>query len=167
MSGYVIAIILIVILGNAIIVFSRYRRNRVETRDARESRIAAVRRNEELMRRDEHEQEDAAKRVELRNQTLGLYEKVRRRAETNDEQDPEGNARGAGTVVGAGSRPVDGVRGKTEDSAGIRAGDGVAKHVAVLQRPIESNKATDKEDKSAEDTNHGLWTGGWGLGGRE
>jgi len=86
MQGYLIAIIVIVLIGNAFLVFWLHRRNRNEAREARENRIAASRRNTELIRRNEQEQEDAAKRVELRNKTLKMFEQVRKHAEAVEHE---------------------------------------------------------------------------------
>ena len=86
MTGYIVAIIIIVLIGNAIIVFTRMRKNRTDEIEARENRIAAGRRSAELLNRDEREQEEAAKHIELRNKTLELYERVRRNAKIADKQ---------------------------------------------------------------------------------
>ena len=86
MMGYLIAVILIVMLGNAFFFYQHYKRNRKPAVRSTTEEKAAVYREHEIQRRFDREQEEAAKRVELRNKTLALYEQVRRNAEARERQ---------------------------------------------------------------------------------
>jgi len=85
MSGiysFVIMIVFFVIAINFFMLFLRLRRTRRPriVKAAMEEKEAAEWRDKEILRRLDHEQEEAAKAVELRNKTLALYEQVRKNA---------------------------------------------------------------------------------------
>ena len=86
--AYLFAIISVVLVLNLYFVFTRMKRG---NRRKRMDRIAvdeakqALWREKEVARRIEREQDDALERVKLRNETLALYEEVRRRHAKEDE----------------------------------------------------------------------------------
>ena len=86
--AYIIAIVAFVIVLNFVMLFFRLRRDRYRrpSRAAIEEEEAAALREREIWRRIDREQEAAAVRVELRNQTLELYEEVRRRAALREKE---------------------------------------------------------------------------------
>ena len=89
--GYVFAIVLVVLALNIYFITSRMRRE--NTRRGRMTRAAvdeakqALWRDKEVARRIAREQEDALERVLLKNETLALYEEVRRRHEEEDKKE--------------------------------------------------------------------------------
>ena len=83
---YLLLIIGIVLVGNFYIFYSRYKKNSASAKRDIDSRNIAERHHEELKRRLDREQEDAARRVELRNKTLEMYEQVRRQAENPEDE---------------------------------------------------------------------------------
>jgi len=80
--GALIVIVFIVLAANLFIVFRRIRRSypRKTGKAALNEQEAAELRDRQVKRRIERAQEDAERRVELRNKTLALYEQVRRNA---------------------------------------------------------------------------------------
>ena len=87
--AYIFAIVAIVIALNIYFLFARLRRG--TTRHKRMGRAAveeakqALWRDKEVARRIAREQEDAIERLTLRNETLALYEEVRRRHAEEDQ----------------------------------------------------------------------------------
>ena len=87
--GYIFAIIFVVIALNFYFLVFRIKRGNKSTR-RRRSHIAvdeakqALWRDKEVARRIEREEEDARERAILRNETLDLYEQVRRRHAFDD-----------------------------------------------------------------------------------
>ena len=86
--AYLFAIIFFVLALNLYFVFMRMRKgnkrkrmNRVAVDEAKQ----ALWREKEVARRIEREQDDAMERVNLKNETLALYEEVRRRHAKEDE----------------------------------------------------------------------------------
>jgi len=86
--AYLFAIIGFVLALNIYFMFVRFRRggrrkkiNRVAVDEAKQ----ALWRDKEVQRRIDREDEDALERVTLRNETLALYDKVRRRHAKKDE----------------------------------------------------------------------------------
>jgi len=90
-AAYLFAIIFVVIAMN--FYFLVVRRGRSVKRKKRMTRAAvdeakqALWRDQEIARRLEREQDDACERIKLRNETLALYDEVRRRHEGNAELD--------------------------------------------------------------------------------
>lgn len=83
--GYLIAIIVFVIVGNFFLLFKRHKGDRKPSKKPALSESAASRiRDREIQRRIDREQEDAARRVDLRNKTFELYEQVRKNAANKD-----------------------------------------------------------------------------------
>ena len=86
--AYIVAIVFIVLVLNIYLMFLRIRRG---DRRKRTNRVApdekkqAVWRDREIERRIEREQDGALERVKLREETLALYEEVRRRHAYEDE----------------------------------------------------------------------------------
>jgi len=82
--AYLFAIVFFVLALNIYFIISRMRRgNSKRTRMSRaavEEAKQALWRDKEVARRIEREQDDALERVKLRNETLALYDEVRKRA---------------------------------------------------------------------------------------
>ena len=80
--AFLVAIIVMVVAMNFFMVFRRFRRDfrPRSKRVAMDEITAAKLREKEVWRRIEREQEDAARQVELRNNTFKLYDIVRKRA---------------------------------------------------------------------------------------
>ena len=90
--AYLFAIIFFVVALNIYFTLARMRRgnrgkkNRVAVDEAKQK----IWRDREVLRRIEREQDGALERVKLRNETLALYEEVRRRhAKTDAREDPD------------------------------------------------------------------------------
>jgi len=92
MDASVIYIFIIVFLVLAINLFIVAKRLRSNDRRSRKTRVAveeekqAIWRDKEIARRIAREQEDAFERVQLRNETLALYDEVRKRAASRDAE---------------------------------------------------------------------------------
>jgi len=85
--AYLFAIVFFILALNLYFMFSRMRRgNRRKKMDriAVDEAKQAIWRDKEIARRIEREQDDAYERVKLRNETLALYEEVRRRHENDN-----------------------------------------------------------------------------------
>jgi len=86
--AYLFAIVFVILALNLYFVFMRMKRG---NKRKRMDRIAideakqALWREKEVARRIEREQADAVERIKLRNETLALYEEVRRRHANEDE----------------------------------------------------------------------------------
>jgi hypothetical protein len=77
--AYLIAIIALILMMNLFFVISRMRRNKNKKpvgRGAPDEAKQAIWREKEVQRRIEREQDDAYARVQLRNETLAIYEEV-------------------------------------------------------------------------------------------
>ena len=86
---YIILIIFIVLVLNSYFVFSRIRKDKKRSkryRVAPEERAQAIWRDKEIARRIAREEEDALERFKLRNETLALYDEVRRRAAAREAE---------------------------------------------------------------------------------
>jgi len=86
---YIFIIVFLVLAINMFFVAKRLRstdrrpkRNRVAVEEAKQ----AIWRDKEIARRIAREQEDALERVMLRNETLALYDEVRKRATARDAE---------------------------------------------------------------------------------
>jgi len=92
--AYIVAIIGFVIALNFVMLYLRLKRDRYRkpSKEALEEAKAVVWRDKEIRRRIDREQEEAAREVELRNQTLALYEEVRRRAAAREKEAAEKQA---------------------------------------------------------------------------
>jgi len=91
--GYLFAILFIVIALNFyILVIRRNKKDNIRRKRMRRATVdeakQALWRDREVARRIEREQDDAVERIKLRNETLALYEEVRRRHANDDK--PEG-----------------------------------------------------------------------------
>ena len=87
--GYLFAIVFFVIAVNIYIVASRLRKTpkrRKMNRAAVDEAKQALWRDREVARRVEREDEDAYERHKLRNETLALYDEVRRRAAEREDE---------------------------------------------------------------------------------
>ena len=85
--GYVVAIIFIVLALNLYLTFKRIGKNNKRIRKSRlllDEEKQAVWRYKEIARRLAREQDDALERIKLRNETIALYDEVRRRHEGDD-----------------------------------------------------------------------------------
>ena len=81
---FLFVIIALLVVANFYFLFKRGSKGRNVRKKAAEERIATVKNHEDLVRKLGHEQEEAARRVELRNKTLEMYEQVRRLAEEDE-----------------------------------------------------------------------------------
>lgn len=92
---YIFAIIFLVLALNIYFLTSRMRRdnNRRKrmTRAAVDEAKQALWRDKEVARRIAREEEDALERVILKNETLAMYEEVRRRHAKEDEMEKPGS----------------------------------------------------------------------------
>ena len=108
---FLLAIIGFVILLNIYMLIMRRKKNRNPKKGATSQRESHVRHHEDLVRRLEREQEDAARHVELRNKTLEMYEMVRKQAEAQElEQEeeqalPPSRTKGVPSADGGGCSP--------------------------------------------------------------
>ena len=88
---YIFAIIFLVLALNIYFLSSRMRRDNNKrkrmTRAAIDEAKQALWRDKEVARRIAREEEDAIERVMLKNETLSLYEEVRRRHAKEDESE--------------------------------------------------------------------------------
>ena len=89
---YIFAIIFVVLALNIYFLTSRMRRDnnrrrRKMTRAAVDEAKQALWRDKEVARRIAREQEDAIESIKLKNETLALYEEVRRRHAEEDKID--------------------------------------------------------------------------------
>jgi len=78
--GYLLALIVLVIVGNFYILYRQYKRNRTPTVKSREESAALEDRSLDIQQRFDREQEEARIYIERRNKTLELYEQVRKNA---------------------------------------------------------------------------------------
>jgi len=83
---YFFAIIAIVVVVNIYLLFKNSKRKRNVGKESTKQRIETEKHHEELVRKLGYEQEDALRRVELRNKTLEMYEQVRRQAEEQEQE---------------------------------------------------------------------------------
>jgi len=91
MNGYLpllLAVVFFVIVSNFFMLYMRTRKDRrpKSGRAAMSESEAMERRDRDIRRRIDLEQEECARQVELRNKTLDLYEQVRRKAAAAEEQ---------------------------------------------------------------------------------
>jgi len=87
--GYLFVLIFFVVALNFYLLFFRNRKNRRRgriTKAAVDEAKQALWRDKEVARRIEREQEDAYERVKLRNETLAIYDEVRKRAADRDTE---------------------------------------------------------------------------------
>ena len=83
---YFLTIIGMLIVGNFYLLFKRNKKGRNAGKQATAERIATVKHHDDLVRRLDHEQVEASRRVELQNKTLEMYEQVRKQAESNENK---------------------------------------------------------------------------------
>jgi len=86
---YLFAIAGILVIVNLYMFFKRYKKGRYTRKNVESERMAIVKRHADLELKLKREQEDAARRVELQNKTLELYEQVRRNAEADEKQEAD------------------------------------------------------------------------------
>ena len=77
---YFFILIGILVVVNFYLLFKRTKRSRFTKKNAQAERMANIKRRDDLIRKLDLEQKDAAKRVELRNKTFEMYEQVRQNA---------------------------------------------------------------------------------------
>ena len=93
--AYLFAIIGFVLALNIYFMFVRFRRGSRRkriTRAAADEAKQALWRDKEVKRRIDREDEDALERVKLKNETLALYDEVRRRHAKKDENESPGQS---------------------------------------------------------------------------
>ena len=87
---YLFIVIAILVVVNFYMLFKRNRKSRNIGKEASKEREESVKRYDNLVRKLSHEQEEAARRVELQNKTFDMYDQVRRHAaETETEHEHE------------------------------------------------------------------------------
>ena len=74
---YFFALIGVLVVGNFYMIFRRNKKNRSVGKEATANRVATVRRHDDLVRKLDHEQEEASKRVELQNKMFEMFQQVR------------------------------------------------------------------------------------------
>ena len=87
--AYIFAIVFIVLALNIYFITSRFKRStrpKKMTRAAIEEAKQALWRDKEIARRIEREQDDALERVKLKNETLAIYDEVRKRAAARESE---------------------------------------------------------------------------------
>ena len=83
---YLIIVIALLVVVNFYMLFVRSKRSRNVGKNATAERIKSVKHHDYLVRKLDHEQEEAAKYVELRNKTLDMYEQVRKQSKTDEHE---------------------------------------------------------------------------------
>ena len=81
MLPYFLVMVVLIIIANAFILVRRNKKTRYMRKDAEAERKKLELQHDNLVRKLDREQEEAAKRVELRNKTFDMYEQVRKNAE--------------------------------------------------------------------------------------
>jgi len=89
--AYIFAIVLVVLVINVFIIRAQFRRGNSQVRKRRSDRAVlgeeeqAIWRDKEVARRIEREQDGAYERLKLKNETLALFDEVRRRHANDGE----------------------------------------------------------------------------------
>ena len=83
---YLFAIVGILVVFNFYMLFKRSKKGRNVGKKAASEREAMIKNHDSLVRKLNIEQEDAARRVELRNKTFDMYDQVRKDAETSEDK---------------------------------------------------------------------------------
>ena len=100
-----VLIIALIILLVIFVIYSQGKKSRKLREKSKAQYKKTLREHEHLKRRLDYEQDDAARRVELRNKTLEMYEQVKTQSESGKPEaaaytaDP-GNADGPDAAVG-------------------------------------------------------------------
>ena len=77
---YFFILIGILVVFNFYLLFKRSKKSRFTRKGVKADRMANIKNRDDLIRKLDLEQKDAARRVELRNKTFEMYEQVRRNA---------------------------------------------------------------------------------------
>ena len=89
--AFIFAIVIVVLAINVFLIRAQFRKGNRQVKKRRTDRVAlseaeqAIWRDKEVARRIEREQDGAYERVKLKNETLALYDEVRRRHANDDE----------------------------------------------------------------------------------
>ena len=83
---YFIVIVGLLVVVNFYMLYVRSKSSRSVKKKATAERIKTVRQHDDLVRKLDHEQEEAAKHIALQNKTLDLYEQVRTQAEIDEQK---------------------------------------------------------------------------------
>ena len=86
---YIIIVVVLLVIVNFYMLYKRRKYSQNVGKRATADRIRTVRKQNELIRRLDSEQEEAEKYVELRNKTLEMYEQVRRESAASEEKQLE------------------------------------------------------------------------------
>ena len=86
---YFFVIIALLVVVNFYMLYVRSKNSRSVKKKAADKRVETVKRHDNLIRKLDREQEEAARHVELRNKTLEMYEQVRGQAETEEKEETE------------------------------------------------------------------------------
>ena len=86
MMPQIVAYLMIIVLANfAVSVFYKNRKNTKNDSSKKSEESAA--RHDDLVRKLDHEQEEASKHAEQKNRTIKMYEQVRKEHENDDDAD--------------------------------------------------------------------------------
>jgi flagellar biosynthesis/type III secretory pathway M-ring protein FliF/YscJ len=88
---HVLMFLMFMVFANLAVMVLRSRTRSGDKKDPTEEREENANRHDDLVRKLDNEQEDAAKKVELKNKTLELYDQVRQDHEDNDNDSDEGD----------------------------------------------------------------------------
>ena len=89
--AFIIAIVVVVLAINVLLIRAQFRKGNRQVKRRRTDKAAlgeaeqAIWRDKEIVRRIEREQDGAYERVTLKNETLAIYDEVRRRHAKDDE----------------------------------------------------------------------------------
>ena len=85
----VLAVLMFMVVANFAIMLIRNRARPRDEKGAADDSKQSVQRHDNLVRKLDTEQEEAAKYVERRNRTLELYDEVRKQHENEDEKEDD------------------------------------------------------------------------------
>ena len=83
---YFFVIVALLVIVNFYFLFKRGKRSRNIGEETKARRIASEKYHDDLVRKLDHEQEDAARRVDLQNRTFDMYDLVRKQAEERERE---------------------------------------------------------------------------------
>ena len=86
---WIFVVIAIALLINLFLIFSRNKKKMKTAKRMRSDRLLTLKKHEDLKRRLNTEQENAAKHIERRNKTLELYRQVKEQINEQENEEPE------------------------------------------------------------------------------
>ena len=88
---YLFVIIALLVAVNFYLLFKRSKKSRHTRKESAAKHEETIRHHDNLVRKLDREQIEAARRVELRNKTLEMYEQVRKQAEAEEDSEVTSN----------------------------------------------------------------------------